>query len=101
MDSLNEVVKELGIEIAVGVETWEIQKYPLEDLLIGTGLKVISRCTQKVKKNQPGGGCCILINSNRFFITEPKIQVPVRVEEVWCVISPTKSPKNTTIKIFV
>ena len=75
----------------------EISKISKE-LLIGTGLTVISRCRQKVKKNQPGGGCCILINSNRFFITEPKIQVPVGVEVVWCVISPKKSPKNATIK---
>ena len=98
MDSLNEVFKELGIKIAVGVETWEREKKPLKELLRGTGLTVISKCRQKVKKNQPGGGCCILINPTRFFITEPNIQVPVGVEVIWSIISPKNPPKSATIK---
>ena len=67
VESLAEIVKELGVEAIVGVETWERRKTPLSQLLSNTGLTVISKSRQKVRNNQPGGGCCILINPNRFF----------------------------------
>ena len=98
VDSFSELVKELGIEVVICVETWERQKLPLEQLLRSTGLTVISKCRQKVRNNQPGGGCMILVDPNRFFIIEPNIQVPDGVEVIWTVISPKKMPKFAKIK---
>ena len=60
-----DLIKELGIEAVAGVESWERHKYPLDDLLSGTGLTIVSKYRQKVRNNQPGGGCCILVNPNR------------------------------------
>ena len=54
VDSFSEIVKELGIEIIIGVETWERQKLPLDKLLSKTGLTVISKCRQKVRNNSLG-----------------------------------------------
>merc|ERR1711954_273541 len=39
-----------------------------------------------------------MVNPDRFFITQPKVQVPEGVEVVWCVISPKKTPQNSKIK---
>ena len=44
VDSFCQIIKELGIEVIIGVETWEKQKLPLEELLRKTGLTIISKC---------------------------------------------------------
>ena len=97
-DSFRKFIRELGVQALVGVETWEREKYPLEQLLSGTGFEIISKCRQKVRNNQPGGGVCILVNPDKFFIAQPKVLVPEGVEVVWCVISPKNTPKQAKIK---
>ena len=59
VDAFSEIIKKLAIELIIGMETWERQKLPLEELLSKTGLTVISKCRQKVRNNQPGGGCLV------------------------------------------
>ena len=76
MTSFGEIVRELGIQVVIGVETWERQKYPLEQLLSSTGFTVLSKSRQKVRNNQPGGGCCILVDPTKFYVSQPKIDVP-------------------------
>ena len=98
VDSFAKVMKELGIEAVAGQETWEREKLPLTQLLDKTGLTVISKCRQKVRNKQPGGGCCILVNPTRFFVSEPNILVPEGVEVVWCILSPKKIPKHAKVK---
>ena len=51
-----------------------------------------------MRNNQPGGGVCILVNPDKFFIAQPKVLVPEGVEVVWCVISPKNTPKQAKIK---
>ena len=45
-DSFATVIKELGVQVVIGVETWERQKYPLEDLLLNTGFTILSKSRQ-------------------------------------------------------
>ena len=62
---------------------------PLETLLGLENYKIHSYKREKVKaRKQPGGGCAILYNENRFKVTKPDIFVPKGVEACWLVLKP-------------
>ena len=74
-------MKELGIEAGIISETWEWEELSLETLLGLNNYKVHSYKRKKVKaKKQPGGGCAIVYNENRFKATKLDIPIPKGVE---------------------
>ena len=80
-ENFKSLLNELGIEAAIVSESWEREEYPLEKLLGLSNYKVHSYKRPKTKANkQPGGGCAIVYNENRFRATELNIAVPAGVE---------------------
>ena len=80
---------ELGVEVAIVSETWERDEQSLKQLLNTENLKVESYCRPKVIANrQPGGGCAIVYNENRFTALPQYISVPKGVEACWLVLKP-------------
>ena len=62
--------------------------------------KVHSYARSKVKANrQPGGGCAIVYNENRFTATKLSISVPNGVEACWLALKP--EAKNDMIENIV
>jgi hypothetical protein len=54
--------------------------------------KVHSYKREKVKaKKQPGGGCAIVYNENRFKATKLDIPIPKGVEACWLILKPLNS----------
>ena len=88
-DNLKKIIKELGIEGLIISETWEREEQSLDSLLGISKFKIHSYKREKVKANkQPGGGCAIVYNENRFKATIPDIFVPKGVEACWLVLKP-------------
>ena len=83
------LLKELGVEAAIISETWEREEISLETLLGLNNYKVHSYKREKVKaKKQPGGGCAIVYNENRFKATKLDVFVPRGVEACWLMLKP-------------
>ena len=96
-DNLKTLLNELGLEIAIISEGWERDETPLDDLLQLKNYKIQSYKRPKVKaRKQPGGGCAIIYNENRFKATKPNIHVPKGVEACWLILKPLE--KNDLIE---
>ena len=96
-DNLKTLLNELGLEIAIISESWERDETPLDGLLQLKNYKIQSYKRPKVKaKKQPGGGCAIIYNENRFKATKPNIHVPKGVEACWLILKPLE--KNDLIE---
>ena len=74
---------QVGPDIAIVSETWERKRISLDNLLNSTQFKSISYCRPKVNNRQPGGGCSIIYNENRFSVEELDIAVPENIEAAW------------------
>ena len=60
--------------------------------------KVISYKRQKTGKGQPGGGCAIIYNDNRYKVTRLEIPVPNGVEAAWALFTPVSSTAHHKVK---
>ena len=87
-ENFKTLVKELGLEASIISETWEREEMSLQALL-GQNFKIHSYKREKSKaKKQPGGGCAIVYNENRFKGTKLDIFVPKGVEACWLMLKP-------------
>ena len=88
-DNLKIFMKELGIEAGIISETWERDELSIEELMGLDNYKVHSYKREKKKsKKQPGGGCAIIYNENRFRASKLDIYVPPGVEACWLLLKP-------------
>ena len=76
----------IGPSVVMLSETWEREKQRLDNILKSRQYHTVSYYR---KNKSPGGGCAILYDRNRFRASDPEISVPVDVEAVWSVLTPT------------
>ena len=88
-ENIKQFMKEMGIEAGIFSETWEREELSLETLLGLSNYKVHSYKREKVKaRKQPGGGCAIVYNENRFKATKLDVFIPRGVEACWLMLKP-------------
>ena len=98
-DNFRTLLHEIGVEVAIVSETWERQRQSLEELLSTDHYQIISYCRKKLTNNrQPGGGCAIIYNNDRFVVEPLEIQVPENVEAVWALFTPKTVSSNSRVK---
>ena len=85
-------------EITLVSETWERQNLTLENLIESNNFKVISYKRPRTGRGQPGGGCAIIYNDNRFKVTKLEIPVPDGVEAAWALFTPVSSTVHHKVK---
>ena len=103
VNNFKKLLYEVAPDLAIVSETWERQNLGLEKLLNSTQFKSISYCRPKVGTAQPGGGCAIIYNENRFGIEELDVSVPESIEAAWAVFTckDNSSQKYKVNKIVV
>ena len=89
---------QISSEITIVSETWERQNQTLENLICSENFKVISYKRPKPGKGQPGGGCAIIYNDNRYKVTRLEIPVPNGVEAAWALFTPVSSTAHHKVK---
>ena len=76
---INNLLSELGVEILLGVETWERDDNKIFDLITTPGYKYYSI----YRESKMGGGCAIIYNDKRFFVDRLEyIIVPEGIEAI-------------------
>ena len=85
-------------EITIVSETWERQKQSLENLISSETFKVISYKRPQIGRRQPGGGCAIIYNDNRYKVSNLEIPVPEGVEAAWALFTPVGNNVHSKVK---
>ena len=98
VDNFKSLLTQIGPEITLVSETWERQKFDLESLISTRLLKIISHKRQQVGNRQPGGGCAIVYNENKFSVSEIDLFLPEGVEACWALFTPKSSKPNYRVK---
>ena len=62
--------------------------------------KVISYKRPKTGRGQPGGGCAIIYNENRYKVLNLELPVPAGVEAAWALFTPVSSTVHHKVKII-
>ena len=98
-DNFRTLLQEIGPDLTIVSETWEREIQSLDSLLSPTEYKTISYCRKRRTKNrQPGGGCAIIYNSNRFTVEKIDVSPPENVEAVWAFFTPHRNG-NTNCRV--
>ena len=88
VDNFKNLLHQIGPDISLVSETWERQKQSLENLLSSEQFKVISYKRAQTGNRQPGGGCAIIYNDDRYRVTKLDLPVPIGVEAAWALFTP-------------
>ena len=91
-------IEEEEIDIAFISESWERQDQPLESIIDIENYVIISN--PFLRKNS-GGKPAIIINSVKFNVEKPAIDVPWGVEIVWAVLTPKRVTNSSKIKKLI
>ena len=97
-DNFKSLLHQITPDITIVSETWERQKQTLENLISSENFKVISYKRPKTGKGQPGGGCAIIYNDDRYKVTRLEIPVPNGVEAAWALFTPLSSNVHHKVK---
>ena len=97
-DNFKNLLHQIAPEITMVSETWERQKQSLENLLSSEQFKVVSYKRSQIGNKQPGGGCAIIYNENRYKVSKPELPVPVGVEAAWVVFTPLSNTVHHRVK---
>ena len=92
------MLSQIGPDITLVSETWERQKFNLDRLISSNQVKVISYKRQQVGNRQPGGGCAIVYNENKFRVSEIELFLPEGVEACWALFTPKSSSPQYRVK---
>jgi hypothetical protein len=99
VDNFKSLLYQIGPDAVLVSETWERERQSLDELLLSSQYKTITYCRKQVNNNrQPGGGCAIVFNDNRFIIEMFDVPIPEKVEACWAIFTP-KSQDNHTYKV--
>ena len=99
VDNFKTLLYQIGPDAVLVSETWERQRQSLDELLLSSQYKTITYCRKKLTNNrQPGGGCAIVYNDNRFIVERFDVATPENVEACWAIFTP-KSQNNHTYKV--
>ena len=95
------IEREIGITLCS--ETWQKDsnkklKTDIERLLELDGLQFIS-CPRPSTKR--GGGCAVIVNTNKFTVEKLSVLVPHKLEVVWCLVRPRELDKTTRFKEII
>ena len=87
-------------DFAIVSETWGRVNMKVEQILSPSPYKAVGFYRPKVNSSQPGGGCELVYNPDRFNVFETDIIIPKGVEVVWRVAAP-KQPNSFLSKICI
>ena len=94
VSNLRTMLHQVGADLLIISETWELKRQSLEKLLDSSIFKTLSYC----RKTKPGGGSAIIYNESRFEVTKFDLQPPENVEATWAVFTP-KSENNVEHRV--
>ena len=101
-DNFKSFINELGIELAIILETWERDEENLDTLLELENHKILSYKRPKVKaRKQPGGGCALIYSENRFCVTQLSVPILSGVEAVWALVKPKEQNRKLKKLLFI
>ena len=100
-DNFKNLLYQIGPDLAIVSETWERQRQSLDNLLSSEQFKIVSFKRNKVNNRQPGGGCALVYNDNRFKVTQIDLKPPDGVEACWALFSPLNVTPHHKVKKLV
>ena len=69
-DNFKKLLYEIGPDLSIISETWELGRQSIDELLSSDQFKSISYKREKINNRQPGGGCTIVYNDRRFKVSK-------------------------------
>ena len=97
-DNFMNLLHQITPEITIVSETWERQRQSLENLISSETFKVISFKRPQIGRRQPGGGCAIIYNDNRYKVSNLELSVPEGVEAAWALFTPVCNTVHSKVK---
>ena len=95
-DNLYEILHQICPSFVMISETWEREKFKLDNLINSRIFKSISYYR---KNRSPGGGCAIIYKmDNQFNFKEAEIDVPENIEAAWAVCTPVLATQQMKVK---
>ena len=96
-------ILEREIDITLSSETWEKTsnrklKCDIERMFEIDGLEFIS-CPRPSSKR--GGGCAVIVNRRNFTVEKLQIEIPNKLEVVWCLVRPREVTKSMQYKEII
>ena len=96
-------ILERNLSIVLSSETWQQDsnkklKLDIENMCELEGLEFIS-CPRPSSKR--GGGCAIIVNRRNFTVEKLVVDVPHKLEVVWCLVRPRQITKDMKYKEYI
>ena len=96
-------ILERDLSIVLSSETWEQNsnkklKLEVEKMCELEGLEFIS-CPRPSSKR--GGGCAVIVNRRNFTVERLAVDVPHKLEVVWCLVRPREITKSMKYKEYI
>jgi hypothetical protein len=87
VENFKTFLEEVSPDCTIACETWDYEgrRQSLEDLLAGTGYRVLA---YRRKGGRRGGSCAIVYNEIKFTVEEIKVDTEVEIESVWALMTP-------------
>ena len=91
---MRSMLHNISPNFALVSETWGRMNMKIEELLSPSPFKAVGYYRKKIRSNQPGGGCEIIYNENRFNVIDVGIDVPLGVEGIWRLATSKSQSRN-------